>query len=67
MYKKDLPIQKYNADREQVFIEEKQDSIERERGFAVSPEEKLEIQEEWADMFEEEKEALVKEYEYTIK
>lgn len=67
MYKKDLPIQKYNADREQVFIEEKQDSFERERGFAVSPEEKLEIQEEWADMFGEEKEALVKEYEYTIK
>lgn len=67
MYKKDLPIQKYNAAREQDFIEEKQRAIEKAQVFAISPEEKKEIQEEWENVFNKEKEASVKEYVYTIK
>lgn len=67
MYKKDLPIQKYNAARERAFIEEKQSSIEKKRAFAISPEERMKIQEEWENVFDEEKETSVKEYEYTIK
>lgn len=67
MYKKDLPVQKYNAARERAFIEEKQSSVEKGRTFAISPEERMEIQEEWENVFDEEKEASVKEYEYIIK
>mgnify|MGYP002512313541 CR=1 FL=1 len=58
MLKKDLPIQKYNAAREQEFIEEQtvNDNLD----------EKLKAQEEWEDEFESQKEDAVEEYDFSI-
>ncbi len=58
MFKKDLPIQKYNAAREQEFIEE--------QAANDNPDEILKAQEEWADEFEDTKEDAVEEYDFTI-
>ena len=58
IYKKDLPIQKYNEAREQEYVEEQNTD--------GNPDEILEIQNEWADEFEEEKAEAVENYEFTV-
>ena len=58
MFKKDLPIQKYNAAREQEFIEE--------QTINDNPDEILKLQNEWADEFEDMKEDAIEEYDFTI-
>ena len=58
IFKKDLPIQKYNAAREQEFIEE--------QTVNDNPDEMLKAQDEWTDEFQDMKEDAIEEYDFTI-
>lgn len=58
IYKKDLPIQKYNAAREKEFLEE--------QASGNGQTERLAAQEEWEDEFEYEKKAAVEASDFVV-
>lgn len=57
VYKKDLPIQKYNAASEREFIEEQNAGGEQDG---------LEIQDRWVEEFERRKAKMVEKYEFVV-